>query len=139
MRVVITKKANSDCHYIRETVFIDEQKFSVDKDEIDDKAFHVVIYDEDRPIGTGRCFYTDENKEEYHIGRVAVLKEYRGKRIGEMIIKSLEEKIKEEKGKEIIISAQVRVKDFYKKMGYEEIGSIYLDEYCEHIDMKKKI
>lgn len=40
-------------------------------------------------------------------------------------------------GKQIEISAQVRVKDFYRKLGYRATGPVYYDEYCAHIRMVK--
>ena len=50
-----------------------------------------------------------------------------------------ETEIKKECGKSIELSAQVRVKDFYQKLGYCPVGDVYLDEYCEHITMRKEL
>lgn len=137
MRVDFSKGATEDAYKIRREVFIEEQKFTIDKDEIDERAYHVVIYDEDIPIATGRCFNKEDKKDEYIIGRVAVLKKYRGLKIGREVILLLEEKIKELNGKSVELSAQVRAKNFYEKIGYVEYGEVYFDEYCEHIKMKK--
>lgn len=137
MRVDFSKGATEDAYKIRREVFIEEQKFTIDKDEIDERAYHVVIYDEDIPIATGRCFSKEDKKDEYIIGRVAVLKKYRGLKIGREVILLLEGKIKELNGKSVELSAQVRAKNFYEKIGYVEYGEVYFDEYCEHIKMKK--
>lgn len=137
MRVDFSKGATEDAYKIRREVFIEEQKFTIDKDEIDERAYHVVIYDEDIPIATGRCFSKEDKNDEYIIGRVAVLKKYRGLKIGREVILLLEGKIKELNGKSVELSAQVRAKNFYEKIGYVEYGEVYFDEYCEHIKMKK--
>ena len=49
----------------------------------------------------------------------------------------LENEIKKAGGKSVEVSAQVRIKDFYNKLGYVKQGEIYLDEFCEHIRMVK--
>ena len=67
------------------------------------------------------------------------MKDYRGRQLGNYILKIAENEIKKEGGKNITVSAQVRVKDFYAKNGYIEQGEIFFDEYCEHINMTKAI
>lgn len=50
-----------------------------------------------------------------------------------------ETEIKNEGGQKIEVSAQVRVLEFYEKLGYNKISDIYFDEYCEHIRMVKEL
>ena len=127
---------NDDIVKIRTEIFIDEQKFENEFDEIDKTCSHIVLYDNKKPVGT--CRYFLENGS-YHIGRVAIIKDYRGLHLGYKIMEIAEEEIKKYSGKKIEVSAQVRVKDFYKKLGYNKIGDIYLDEFCEHIRMVKNL
>ena len=47
--------------------------------------------------------------------------------------------IKKDGGQTIEVSAQVRVSEFYKKLGYNKVGDIYFDEFCEHIRMVKNL
>ena len=70
---------------IRNTVFSGEQniKPEIDFDGNDSSAFHVLIFVDGKSAGTGRML------NDGHIGRVAVLNEYRGKGLGSRIIKSL--------------------------------------------------
>lgn len=123
---------------IRIEVFIREQGFVNEFDDIDNRAVHCVLYKDEKAMAVGRLF-KGEKEGEYVIGRVAVLKEYRKLHLGSEIIKKLEAKALELGGKVINISAQCRVKDFYKKLGYEEASEIYYDEYCEHVKMIKKL
>lgn len=127
---------NDDIIGIRTEVFIDEQGFKDEFDETDKICSHIVLYDNETPVAT--CRYFKEN-EIYHIGRVAVIKEYRNQHLGNEIMKIAEAEILKENGKQIEVSAQVRIKDFYKKLGYKEFGEVYFDEYCEHIAMKKEL
>ena len=79
------------------------------------------------------------DNEYYIIGRVAILKEYHNDGYGSIIVKAAEDLIKSLGGNLIKLSAQVRIKTFYQRLGYECIGEEYLDEYCPHITMKKEI
>lgn len=127
---------NNDIINIRTAIFVKEQGFKDEFDEVDKNCSHIVLYDNNKPIAT--CRYFSQN-EIYHIGRVAIVKEYRGKHLGNKIMQIAELEIKKEGGKKIEVSAQVRVKEFYRKLGYKEVGKIYYDEYCEHITMTKEI
>lgn len=133
-----TDYLSDDAKLIREEVFMQEQKFIDEFDDIDNYAKHVVIYNEDEAVAVGRYFPT-ESQGQYVIGRVAVRRAYRGKKLGKEIVEIMEKLILEEGGKKIILSAQKRVKDFYKGMGYRETGESYFEEHCEHIVMEKDI
>ncbi len=135
----ITKGKNDfkDIEFIRQTVFIDEQKFIDEFDDIDNTAYHVVGYKSDKPIVCAR-FFRDGNNE-YYIGRIAVLKEFRGKGLGSEIVEFCENEIKKLGEKSVSLSAQLRASDFYKKMNFNTTGEVYMDEHVEHIKMTKEL
>lgn len=54
-------------------------------------------------------------------------------------MKSLEAQAKRLGAKEIELSAQCRATGFYEERGYAADGDEYLDEFCPHIQMKKKL
>ena len=121
---------------IRIEVFMKEQGFENEFDDIDDVSFHIVAFDEEKPIGT--CRFFKENNH-YTIGRVAVLKEYRNQHIGQSLLESAEKEIKKLNGGLIVVHAQVRVSQFYEKKGYIQFGQIDDDEGVPHMWMKKRI
>lgn len=121
---------------IRIEVFMKEQGFENEFDEIDNLCHHIVAFDEGKPIGTCRFF---KESNHYTIGRVAVLKEYRNQHIGNLLLKSAEKEIKRINGDVIVVHAQVRVSSFYEKQGYIQFGQIDDDEGVPHKWMKKKI
>lgn len=127
-----------DAKKIRTDVFINEQGFSNEFDETDSRCLHFLLFKNDKAIATGRMF-TEDNGRSYHIGRVAVLKEYRKYHTGSELMTAMIEKAKELKAEKIVLSAQCRVKDFYKKLGFAEVGDIYYDEYCPHIQMEMNL
>ena len=139
LNVVISKESNvfNDAFEIRTKVFVDEQGFRDIPDEIDGYAYHVAAYDGDKIIGCGRFFL--ENNNDYHIGRIAVLPEYRGKEVGTCIMLKIEEFLKELGGKNVVLSSQRRARIFYEKLGYAAVGEEFIEEGYPHINMKKSI
>ncbi len=127
-----------DAMYIRKTVFIDEQGFRDEFDEIDKKAVHLVAYDKDKPVATCRFFWNDE-RNTYLLGRLAVLKEYRKNHLGAVMMKKTEEFIKESGGTSIELHAQEQAIKFYEKQGYSVCSDMEYEEHCPHYWMRKKL
>lgn len=123
---------------IREEVFIKEQGFEEEFDETDGTARHIVLFDENKAIGTCRVFFSEE-KSSYLLGRLAVIKEKRGLGLGALLIEKAEELVKQEGGNLLQLHAQTRAAAFYEKQGYEQYGEIEYEEYCPHIWMKKEL
>lgn len=123
-----------DAIFIREEVFVKEQGFQNEFDDIDHHCLHLVVYKDDKAIGCARMF---EEHKKMTLGRIAVLKDYRKQNVGTYIMKQLEHKAKELGYSITALSAQVRASDFYKNQGYVQSGEEYYDEYCPHIHMEK--
>lgn len=137
MEYKVFDKLPEEARYIRTTVFVEEQGFNEEFDTTDHYAKHILIYENDKAVAVGR-YFTDDNIS-YHIGRVAILKEYRGLGYGKKIMELIEAEIMKTDAKRIELSAQYHAKDFYQKCGYTAVGDIYLDEHCEHILMIKEL
>ena len=132
----VCKQINEDIKMIREEVFMKEQGFLDEFDDIDDIATHILYFVDESPVGTCR-FFDGEEPGDAHIGRMAVLKAYRGKNLGAEIMLAAEKAIQEQGYKICSLSAQVQAKGFYEKLGYVQEGEEYLDEHCPHILMRK--
>lgn len=131
------KQHFAPCEAIRTAVFIEEQGFHGEFDEIDDRAWHTIVYDGEKPIATGRAFLNEDGV--HTIGRVAALQEYRGKGAGTAVLRALEEKLRQEGATTVCLSAQIQAMGFYRALGYQPEGAEYLDEHCPHITMKKQL
>ena len=127
-----------DAKRIRTEVFVAEQGFETEFDDTDSKAKHIVGYDCEKPVAVCRYFY-DPDHNSYMVGRIAVIKECRGMHYGDKILSFAEQRIKKDGGKNVSLSAQLRVSGFYEKLGYKKVGSVYLDEFCPHILMTKTL
>lgn len=138
MEYKIFQELPDDAKLIRETVFVKEQGFKEEFDSVDLIATHIVIYSDGKSAAVGR-YFNEGNSPTYHIGRVAVMKEYRGLGYGKDIMDIAEKHIKAEGGEKIEVSAQLQAKPFYEKCGYTAVGDIYYDEHCKHILMFKNI
>jgi len=127
-----------DVHMIRRVVFMGEQKISEadEMDGTDHLAQHMVVYKDDVPAATGRLIMVNGK---LHIGRMAVMKEFRGKGYGALTIEYCVQKAKEEGHKELYASAQVYAKRFYEKSGFMAYGGEYDDAGIPHVMMKREI
>lgn len=124
-----------DAFTIRKKVFVEEQKVPLENelDDIDNIAKHIVLYDEGRAVATGRVFETDGV---YYVGRIAVLKEMRGKNCGALVVRALTDYAFRAGAKEVHLHAQKYAQQFYEKLGYQAYGDVYMEENIEHISMK---
>ncbi len=136
MKTVIYDEVVPEARYIRETVFLQEQGFEKEYDDNDNIAKTIVIYDGNDAIGTCRLYWDDEVNC-HHVGRIAVVKHRRGEGLGALIVTEAEKVIQELGGKEVFISGQIQVADFYKKLGYTQYGDVYLEENHPHVALKK--
>lgn len=139
MEIVFFNGLCDEAKELRTKVFVEEQKFVNEFDEIDSRAVHVVIKDNGKAVATGRTFVKGGDDSIYTIGRVAVDKEYRKTGLGRVVMESLESKAKELGASFVSLSAQLRAKDFYIKCGYSPCSQVYFDEDCPHIAMKKQL
>jgi len=122
-----------DLRAVREPVFVEEQKVPLDMewDELDPKCRHVIARDDQhKPIGTGRL--TPEHK----IGRMAVLKEWRGRGVGAALLLALVEQARELGLPEVSLHAQVDAIPFYEKFGFERYGERFEEAGIQHQSMR---
>ena len=127
-----------DAVFIRNKVFVEEQGFRDEFDDLDLDARHIVLYVENEPAATLRYFW-DEKNNSYVAGRIAVLREFRGKSFGAAVLKEAEKQIKNLGKDKLMLAAQVRAKGFYEKQGYRVFGEEFLEECCPHIWMYKNL
>ena len=120
---------------IREKVFIEEQKVTsqLEWDGMDKDAIHFLAFKDKKGVGCARAFVIQNRMQ---LGRMAVLREYRGEGIGSALIETAITLAKLNQLYAIDISAQCHAINFYKKFGFEVTSDIYLDAEIPHRDMK---
>jgi len=120
---------------VRYEVFVIGQNVPVELEveEADKKYTHILALADDKPVGTARLT-TDG-----HIGRVAVLKDYRKYGIGREMMLQIEEVAFEMGYEKLELNSQVHAVPFYEKLGYKAYGEVFLDAGIEHRHMKKNL
>ena len=128
--------ARGEARQIRLRVFVEEQRVPVDIewDDQDEKSIHALAYDrEGKAVATGRLL------PDGHIGRMAVLKQWRGKGVGGAILERLVAVAKDRGDKEIELFAQTHALEFYRRYGFMEGGPIFEEAGIPHQAMRKKL
>lgn len=85
-----------------------------------DGTKYIVLLDDEYPIATCRFYEIDADTAT--IGRVVVLPEYRGQKLGAMAVREAEKWIAECGYKQIIIDSRIEAIGFYEKLGYKSAG-----------------
>ena len=107
MKTQIYSTLPQEARRIREEVFVREQGFENEFDETDQRAFHLVLYDGEIPVAVCR-FFPRGLCGDYVVGRIAVIKEYRGRKLGACLLREAEKEIQAAGGKRILLHAQCR-------------------------------
>lgn len=120
---------------IRKEVFVKEQQIpeAEEFDEFDAAALHLIIYVDEQRAATGRIWH---DGKDFRIGRLAVLKLFRGQQIGDLALRLLLYKAFNSGAAEIFISAQTYIMPLYKKFGFKEYGEEYNEAGIPHMAMK---
>jgi predicted GNAT family N-acyltransferase len=119
---------------VREPVFVQEQQvpLALEWDDLDPHCIHVLARDAaGHPIGTGRL--TPERK----IGRMAVLREWRGRGVGETLLRALLDEALHHRLPEVQLHAQVSALGFYAKHGFVPFGERFMEAGIEHQSMRR--
>ncbi|WP_455683585.1 GNAT family N-acetyltransferase [Thomasclavelia sp.] len=136
-KIIHGKEDFDDAKLIRQLVFVEEQGFENEFDDIDEYAYHLVIYLGDKAVATGRMYAKDQ--ETMILGRIAAIKECRKIGLGSKIVFILENEAKRLGYLTTQLSAQQRAQGFYEKLGYQIQGAVYYDEWCPHVTMRKSL
>jgi len=127
------KRARAHAAPIRFTVFVEEQRVpaEIELDEMDAKSLHAVAFGNRLALGTGRLL------PDGHVGRMAVLKDWRGRGVGSLILKALIDAARSRGDRELMLSAQVHAIAFYRAHGFVEEGAQYMEAGIPHVDMRR--
>ena len=127
--------AQEQAQRIRFAVFVEEQRVPPDleMDENDAQSLHALAYADGVAIGTGRLL------PDGHIGRMAVLQEWRGQGAGRAMLRRLIEAARRRGHREVALSAQVHAVEFYRAEGFEPDGAVYEEAGIPHQAMRMRL
>lgn len=137
MEVIIAENSHdkNDCFKLREVVFVNEQNvpIEIEMDEFDNTAVHFLLLEDSNPVATGRVINEGSTAS---IGRVAVLKEHRGKGTGAFLMKEMIAHCKKQGFKKVVLGAQEYAIGFYEKLHFEVCSDRYMDANIPHFKMQ---
>jgi predicted GNAT family N-acyltransferase len=113
---------------IRHRVFVEEQAvpLELEHDAYDATAVHLLALVDDTPVGTARMLPGG------HIGRMAVLAEWRGRGIGTALLRSLLELAESQGVRSPYLHAQCSAIGFYERLGFRAEGPEFIDARIPH-------
>ena len=120
---------------VRRVVFIDEQAIPEDLewDDSDPVSVHALGVDRDgRPIATGRLL------DDGHIGRIAVVREWRGRGVGAALFEHLVAAAGERGHRTLFLNAQTQAAEFYARYGFVRAGDEYIEAGIPHIARERR-
>jgi len=121
---------------VRKQVFIIEQQVpeELEWDNLDSRCEHAIAITPDGNIvATGRLL------PDGHIGRMAVLKVWRGQNIGSTVLKFLIAHARKKGLTEVVLSSQIQAMTFYRHHGFIAEGTEYMEAGILHQDMRKRL
>ena len=117
---------------IRRAVFVVEQQVpeAEEWDGLDSSSQHVIaLTSNGHAIGTGRLL------PDGRIGRMAVLKSWRGRGVGSALLSQLIAMARECGHRETRLHAQTHALTFYRKHGYTPLGEAFMEAGIPHCEM----
>ena len=121
---------------VRRTVFIDEQGVpeALEWDEHDAMARHFLALTlEGEPIGCARLL------PDGHVGRMAVLPDWRGYGIGKALLTAVHAAAQARGSTMLKLSAQTHAAGFYADAGFVAVGAEYEEAGIPHVAMQKNL
>jgi predicted GNAT family N-acyltransferase len=121
---------------VRRAVFIGEQHVPevLEWDEHDEPALHWLALDaNEQAIACARLL------PDGHIGRMAVLPQWRGRGVGQALLETALQAARERGLPVVKLSAQNRAVPFYARFGFQAVGPEYLEAGIAHVAMIKKL
>jgi predicted GNAT family N-acyltransferase len=132
VRILAWRDALALARPVREEVFIEEQRVprELEWDEWDEASDHALAFDAGgNPIGTARLL------PDGRIGRMAVLKDWRGRGVGAALLAAMLERARGRSMARVVLHAQIQAAGFYRRFGFSERGGPFVEAGIPHVEM----
>ncbi len=126
------------CFTIRKAVFVEEQAVPLESelDEYDDTATHFLLWDGEMPLATARLL---DKHGLAKIGRVAVLREARGRGLGLALMRAVLDEARRQGFEEAALDSQTYAVPFYERLGFVAEGDEFDDAGIPHYLMRRPL
>jgi len=139
VKIVETEKEHADAFAVRKKVFVEEQgvPLHLECDAFDATATHFIMYEDNEPAGAARLRNIEDHTAK--IERVCILQSQRGKKLGALIMKEMENYAVSIGLQKLKLHAQSYAVPFYEKLGYTVTSPEFMDAGIPHRAMEKNI
>ena len=140
IRIAEGKTGIAECLALRHAVFILEQGVSEaeERDGLDGTCTHVLASENGVPVGAARINWAIEDVAK--IQRVCVGRPSRGRGVGAAVIRFIIAHVRNGgQCSAIRLGSQTHALEFYRKLGFSEIGDVYMDAGIPHRDMELRL
>jgi len=142
-RRIRTEEELQEAFAIRKEVFVDEQQVPIEEeidafDRLSGVCRHYLAMEGISPIGAAR--WREYAPGTAKLQRIAVLKPWRGKGIGRLLVEAMERDAAALGYRLAVLDAQCTAEPFYRKLGYTtESAEPFLDAGIPHVRMCKHL
>ncbi len=136
VRILAWPSAEAEAMRIREAVFVVEQGVprEIERDAWDAQCDHALAFAAaGRVVGTGRLL------PDGHIGRMAVLAEWRGQGVGSQILAALVARARARGIPRVVLNAQTHAAPFYARHGFAAFGDEFMEAGIPHVAMEREL
>jgi predicted GNAT family N-acyltransferase len=136
VRLVEWSEAEAALQSIRRAVFIVEQRIPEDLewDEFDRQSRHALAVDTTgSAVGCGRLM------PDGHIGRLAVLRAWRGRGVGSALLEALVELARSRGHARTLLNSQTQAMPFYARHGFVAVGDETMEAGIAHREMARDL
>jgi predicted GNAT family N-acyltransferase len=77
--------------------------------------------------------------EQVQMRQVAVDPAVHGRGVGRRLVEEFERRARGQGAREIVMDARETARPFYEKLGYQTIGSVYIQSTIPHVKMRKSL
>lgn len=121
---------------VRHAVFVEEQRIpaELERDPADAGCVHTVAFDAaGQPVGTGRLLPLPDGVMK--LGRLAVLRSWRGRGVGQALLQALLDAARGQGAREVMLHAQQSAASFYLEAGFQPRGEEFMEAGIPHLEM----
>ena len=131
------EQARTTAGPIRYAIIFSEQNEppGIELDDQDKDCVHAIAYssDDGKAVGTGRLL------PDGHIGRMAVVKEWRRMGVGAALLDALTEEARKRGHTEVVVTVPLQAADFYRSYGFVAEGKVFEEAGILHETMRKAL
>ncbi len=118
---------------VRTKVFVEEQNCPPELEwENEDVSVHFLASIDDNPVGACRWRKTEKG---YKLERFAVLEQYRGKGVGQELVKAVLADLPDD-ADYVYLHAQISAIGLYQKFGFQKEGDQFEEAGIQHFKMR---